>query len=192
MFIVICFAHCSYIPTSMVTPGLRPGSQHSDPISHSVTLSWYCANQSLPYPINAKRPPRLWQVSILWVTGLSWPGIELPNSHTGGLRYTDSSSHYYDEYDYDDFGDYDDQHQHHQHRLYVFKRRHIIIININSEWISICKYLKLHSPLILGFCHFVWDKYFKLIVIICFTFIWSNIYFKRLDFEIYWNANMSN
>ena len=38
--------------------------QHHDLISHSVKLSWYWANQSLPYPSNAKHLARKGQGSI--------------------------------------------------------------------------------------------------------------------------------
>ena len=39
--------------------------QDQDLISHSVTLSWHEANQSLPYPNIAGHRARKWQVSIL-------------------------------------------------------------------------------------------------------------------------------
>ena len=40
-------------------------SMHHDLISHSVTLSWHWANQSLPYPNNAERQTRKQQLSTL-------------------------------------------------------------------------------------------------------------------------------
>ena len=40
----------------------RTGHQHHDLISHSVTLSWHSANQSLPYPNNTECLARRRQV----------------------------------------------------------------------------------------------------------------------------------
>ena len=45
----------TYIAASIITWYLK---------SHSVTLSWHWANQSLPYPNNAKHLARKWQVYI--------------------------------------------------------------------------------------------------------------------------------
>ena len=45
-------------------------------LSHSVTLSWRWANQSIPYPNNAEHQARKWQVSICKVFGLTRPGFE--------------------------------------------------------------------------------------------------------------------
>ena len=42
-----------------------PGYWHHDLLSHSVTLSWHWANQSLHYPNNAKRKARKQHISIL-------------------------------------------------------------------------------------------------------------------------------
>ena len=42
-----------------------PGRQHHDLLSYSVALSWHWANQSFPYPNNAKHQAREQQVSIL-------------------------------------------------------------------------------------------------------------------------------
>ena len=48
----------------IVLPNGKPGHQHHDLISHSVTVSWHRTNKSLPYPNNAKCQARKWQVSI--------------------------------------------------------------------------------------------------------------------------------
>ena len=47
------------------------GCWHHGLISHAVTLFWHWANQSWPYPINAKRQTRKLQVSNLYVIGLT-------------------------------------------------------------------------------------------------------------------------
>ena len=49
----------------------RPSYKKHDPISHSVTLSWYWANQSLSNPSSAKRQARKRQVSILLEVNLT-------------------------------------------------------------------------------------------------------------------------
>ena len=46
-------------------PHKKPCHQHHDLISHSGTLSWKWANQSLSYPNNAQRLTMKWQVPIL-------------------------------------------------------------------------------------------------------------------------------
>ena len=51
----------------------KPGCQHHDLISHSVTLSWNWANHSLPSPNNAERLANKRQVSILKLLGLTRP-----------------------------------------------------------------------------------------------------------------------
>ena len=43
----------------------KPGHKHHDLISHSVTLSWHWASQSLFFLNNAEHLARKWQVSIL-------------------------------------------------------------------------------------------------------------------------------
>ena len=67
---------CTLIVTLLVLPHERPGQQHHDLISHSVTLSWYWANQSLLRPNNAKHLARKQQVSSFYVIGLIQPGFK--------------------------------------------------------------------------------------------------------------------
>ena len=64
--VLIC---CSMHSWWLYSVTWKSGYQHHDMISYSVMLSWHWANQSPPYPINAKRQARKWQVSILsrWV-----------------------------------------------------------------------------------------------------------------------------
>ena len=54
----------------------------------TVTLSGCCANQSLLYPINAKCQARQQQVSICYVTGLTWLGYKLSTFYTESQRFT--------------------------------------------------------------------------------------------------------
>ena len=60
---------------------------YSHLLSHSVTLSWLWANQSLPYPNNAERQAKKWQISILkalvWLDQVSNPWA--PDSNPGSL-----------------------------------------------------------------------------------------------------------
>ena len=49
----------------IVLPTGKSGHQYHDLISHSVTLSWYWTNQSLPYPNNAEHQDKERQVSML-------------------------------------------------------------------------------------------------------------------------------
>ena len=56
---------CKLVATSSCCPTWRPGHQHHDLISHSVTLSWHWANQFLTYSNNTKRQARKRQVAIL-------------------------------------------------------------------------------------------------------------------------------
>ena len=50
----------------MVTLQSQPlRNQAASTMTHSVTLSWHWANESLPYPNNAECLARKWQVSIL-------------------------------------------------------------------------------------------------------------------------------
>ena len=75
------------LATSMVISGLvptynsvhlwqlyngKPGHQYHDMISHSVILlSWHWATQSFPYPNNSEHLAKKWQVSVLWIIGLT-------------------------------------------------------------------------------------------------------------------------
>ena len=88
----------------IVCPTGKPGCQHHDLIfysshhhhnliSYSVTLSWYWANQPLPYPNNAKHLARKQHVSILkslvWLNRV-WTGeVQITRSpKTGDGRST--------------------------------------------------------------------------------------------------------
>ena len=67
----------------------KPGCQHHNLISHSLTLSWHWANQSWLYPTNDVCLARKWQVSILkslvWFDpGLNPQGLDSPISQNGG------------------------------------------------------------------------------------------------------------
>ena len=62
--------------TLQYCPTGKPGHQHPDLISNSVTLSSHWANQSLPYPNNAECLTRKRQVSIFKVIGLTRPEFE--------------------------------------------------------------------------------------------------------------------
>ena len=46
---------CAIITTSWFCPSEKPGRQHPNTISHSITLSWYWASYTLPYPNNAEQ-----------------------------------------------------------------------------------------------------------------------------------------
>ena len=72
-----CDSACS-VQTLYCCPTGKSGHWHHDPLSHSVTLSWDWANQSLPYPINADRQARKRQISVLLFIDLTWLGIKLP------------------------------------------------------------------------------------------------------------------
>ena len=62
---MVCCLSLQCFPTGSL------GRQHHDLISHSVTFSWYWANQSLPYPNNAECLARKRQVSIFkWLVWL--------------------------------------------------------------------------------------------------------------------------
>ena len=54
-----------YRGNSLLAPMSRPDFHHHGLISHSVTLFWYWASHSLPYPVNGKHETRKRQVSIL-------------------------------------------------------------------------------------------------------------------------------
>ena len=63
---------------------------YHDLISHSVTLSWHWANQSLSHPVNTERQVTVRQVSILKVIVWTKSGNELRISCLGGLISSDS------------------------------------------------------------------------------------------------------
>ena len=57
--------HADFIVLPHWKPKPPSSGQHYDLISHSDTLSWHWANQSLPCPTNAKRQARKQEQSIL-------------------------------------------------------------------------------------------------------------------------------
>ena len=59
----LCFLMSSIYPRLPICTKLC--HQHHDLLSHSVTLSWYWANQPLSYPNNVECLVRMWKVSIL-------------------------------------------------------------------------------------------------------------------------------
>ena len=57
-----------------------PGHRDHDLLSHSVTLSWHLANQSLPYSNNVKHRARQRSIYIFKVIVLTQPGFERAGS----------------------------------------------------------------------------------------------------------------
>ena len=67
----------------------KPDCQHHDMISHSVTLSWYWANQSLPIPISASLGSDKYDFykSLVW---FGWDPKPWPSQGESG-PFTDST-----------------------------------------------------------------------------------------------------
>ena len=71
---------CAHMITLQYFPIGKSGRQHHDLISHSVTLSWHWANESLPYPDNAEQVSIL--RSLVWFNQVSNP--QGPDSNQRG------------------------------------------------------------------------------------------------------------
>ena len=86
---------CALTVSLKCCPTRRPGHQHHNLISQSVTFFWHSANQTLLYANNAETPGQEATNIYFKVIGLTRPGFEITSANPPNLpkRETGLSTH---------------------------------------------------------------------------------------------------